>query len=128
MGRQETLSRRERQIMDVVFALGSATVTQVWRQMADAPSRTSVRTLLRILEEKGHLRHRTQGREFVYRPVRARARVGRSALQSVLETFFDGSLEKALAAHLSDPSTQLSDEEAERLGDLIRRSHAEEKQ
>ncbi len=128
MGRQETLSRRERQIMDVVFTLGSATVTQVWRQMADPPSRTSVRTLLRILEEKGHLRHRKQGREFVYRPVRARARVGRSALQRVLETFFDGSLEKALAAHLSDPSTQLSDEEAERLGDLIRRSHAEEKQ
>ncbi len=128
MENQEALSRRERQIMDVVYALGGATVTEVWQALSDPPSRTSVRTLLRILEEKGHLRHRKQGREFVYRPVRARSKVGRSALRRVLETFFDGSLERAVAAHLSDPSTQLSDEEAERLAALVRQSQLEEGQ
>ncbi len=125
MSDPEELSRRERQIMDVVYALGHATVTEVWRGLPDAPSRTTVRTLLRILEEKGHLRHREQGREFVYRAVRPRLRAGRSALRRVLETFFDGSLEQAVAAHLADPSSQLSDEEAERLAELIRRDHSE---
>lgn len=112
--------------MDVVYARGGATVTDVWRALPDPPSRTTVRTLLRILEEKGHLRHRKLGREFAYRPVRARGRVGRSALRRVLQTFFEGSLEKAVAAHLSDPSTQLSDDEAKRLAELIRQSHTEQ--
>jgi predicted transcriptional regulator len=113
--------------MDAVYAVGGATVTDVWLALPDPPSRASIRTLMRILEEKGHLRHRKRGREFVYRPVRARARAGRSALRRVLETFFDGSLEKAVAAHLSNPSTQLSDDEAKRLAELIRQSHSEAK-
>ena len=113
------LSRRERQIMDVIYARGEATATHVLQDIPDPPTRTAVRTFLRILERKGHLQHRQQGREFVYRPTRARERTGRSALRRVLEVFFEGSLERAVSAHLSDPSAELGPEELERLSDLI---------
>lgn len=126
MSKQEGLSRRERQIMDVVYARGEVSATDVWQSLPDPPSRTAVRTLLRILEEKGHLRHEKRAREFIYRPTKPRGRAGRSALRRVLETFFDGSLEKAVASHLSDPSVKLSVDELERLASLIR--EAEEKE
>ena len=115
------LSKRERQIMDVVYAHGEATVTQVLAEMPDPPVRGALRTLLRILERKGHLSHREQGREFVYRPTQARGVAGRSALGRVLDVFFGGSLESAVAAHLSDPrrAGKLSREELHRLSDLI---------
>ena len=113
------LSRRERQIMDVVYAQGSATALEVVEQLPDPPSRTAVRTLLRILEEKGHLKHVQRGREFVYQPTQPRLRAGRGAFQRVLKTFFDGSLEQAVAAHLADSSARLSAEELQRLADLI---------
>jgi BlaI family penicillinase repressor len=119
MDDQQHLSRRERQIMDVIFARQGASATEVLQGLPDPPSRTAVRTLLRILEEKGHLTHRKQGREFVYRPTRPRKRVGRSALRRVLATFFNGSLESAVAAHLSDPDTKLTPEELKRLSELI---------
>ncbi len=122
MDAQERLSRRERQIMDIVYAMGSATATQVLDGMPDAPTRTAVRTMLRILEDKGHLRHVKKGREFVYQPVRPRKRAGQSALRRTLETFFDGSLEKAVAAHLADPGAEPSAEELRRLVKLIRRA------
>jgi BlaI family transcriptional regulator, penicillinase repressor len=122
----QQLSRRERQIMDIVYARNEASVSEVWQAMPDPPSRTAVRTLLRILEEKGHLRHKQRRREFVYQPVRPRGRVGRSALRRVLETFFDGSLEQAVAAHLSDPAAQLSADELERLAQLIRQAEKKE--
>ena len=120
------LSRRERQIMNVVYARAEASAAEVWRELPDPPSRTAVRTLLRILEEKGHLRHRKQGRRFIYRPTRPRRRAGRSALRGVLETFFDGSLEKAVAAHLSDPAAELSPEELKRLARLVREARKRE--
>jgi predicted transcriptional regulator len=115
------LSKRERQIMDVVYALGEATVTQVLAGMPDPPIRGALRTLLRILEQKGHLSHRQQGREFVYRPTQPRGKAGRSALGRVLDVFFGGSLENAVAAHLSDPrrAGSLTPEELQRLSDLI---------
>ena len=116
------LSRRERQIMDVVYALGEASATHVVGRMPDPPSRTAVRTMLRILEEKGELEHRKQGREFIYRPTRPRASAGRSALKRVLHTFFDGSLEKAVAVHLSDPKSGLTAEELKRLADVVRQA------
>ena len=119
---QMQLTRRERQIMDAVYSLGKATATQVVGEMADPPSRTTIRTLLRILESKGHLRHTKSGREFVYSPTRPRQRVGVSALQRVLSTFFSGSLEKAVAAHLSDRRTNLTPEELKRLTELINRT------
>ena len=115
----ETLSRRERQIMDIVYARGEASAQDVLGDLPDPPGKTAVRTLLRILEEKGHLTHRQEGLTYIYRPSRPRSRAGRSALQRVLQTFFDGSLEKAVAAHLGDPASDLSPEELTRLADLI---------
>jgi len=116
------LSRRERQIMGIVYARGQASATEVLSGLPDPPTRTAVRTLLRILEDKGHLKHTKRGREFLYRPTRPRTRAGRSALRRVLQTFFDGSLETAVAVHLSDPQSALSAEELERLADLVRRA------
>jgi predicted transcriptional regulator len=122
------LSRRERQIMEVIYRLGEATAVEVLQQMADPPSRTAVRTFLRILEAKGHLTHRAEGKEYVYKPARSKARVAKSALRGVLETFFGGSLERALAAHLTDPKPELSSEELERLKRLIEQAKARTKE
>ena len=118
----EGLSRRERQIMDIVYARSEASALEVHGDLPDPPSKTAVRTLLRILEEKGHLKHRQEGMKYVYRPSRPRGRAGRSALRRVLQTFFDGSLEKAVAAHLGDPATAPSPAELERLAELIRQA------
>ncbi len=115
------LSKRERQIMDVVYAHGEATVTRVLEEMPEPPMRGALRTMLRILERKGHLTHRVEGREFVYKPTQARGQAGRSALARVLDVFFGGSLESAVAAHLSDPkrAAKLSTEELQRLSEMI---------
>src|SRR5262245_53965546 len=113
------LTRRERQIMDIVFSRREATAIEVLQHLPDPPSRTAVRTLLRILEAKGHLKHVQRGREFVYQPTQPRLRAGRSAFHRVLRTFFGGSLERAVAAHLADSSTKLSDEDLKRLSELI---------
>jgi BlaI family transcriptional regulator, penicillinase repressor len=113
------LSRRERQIMDVIYAMGEATATEVMAGLPDPPTNTAVRTMLRILEQKGHLSHRQEGLKFVYRASRPRARAGRTALERVLRTFFDGSLEKAVAAHLGDEAAGMSNEELDRLAELI---------
>src|SRR5688572_18713740 len=108
---EDRLSRRERQIMDIIYARGEAAALDVFQALPDPPSKTAVRTLLRILEEKGHLRHRQVGLKYLYRPSKARGQAGRSAFQRVLDIFFDGSLEKAVAAHLGDSATQLNAEE-----------------
>jgi predicted transcriptional regulator len=115
------LSKRERQIMDVVYAHGEATVSQVLAEMPDPPMRGALRTLVRILERKGHLTHRQVGREFIYRPTQPRGQAGRSALGRVLDVFFNGSIESAVAAHLSDPrrAGKMSPDELQRLSDLI---------
>jgi predicted transcriptional regulator len=105
--------------MEIVYARGKATVNDVLADMADPPTRTSVRTMLRLLEQKGHLTHTVTGREFIYRPVAPRAQVGKSALKSVLRAFFGDSLPRALAAYLADPKTKISAEEAEELQTLI---------
>jgi predicted transcriptional regulator len=120
------LSRRERQIMDAVYAGGEATATDVVARLPDAPTRTAVRTFLRILEAKGHLRHVKRGREFVYLPVRPRKTAGRSAFQRVLQTFFEGSLEKAVAAHLADPVAEVSPEELKKLSAVISEARRKE--
>jgi predicted transcriptional regulator len=113
------LSRRERKIMNVIFRAGTATVADVEAGIPDPPSRTAIRTLLRILEEKGHVRAQRDGRRLVYRPAMSRTRAARAALSGVLGTFFDGSLGDAVAAHLSDPGTALERDELERLRRLI---------
>lgn len=120
------VSRRGRQIMEIIYAKGHATATDVLENLADAPTRTSVRTLLRILEEKGHVKHKKRGREFVYFPRQQRERAGQSALQRLLRTFFDGSLEKAVAAHLADPGAEVSPQELRRLSALINQAKRKE--
>jgi predicted transcriptional regulator len=117
------LSKRERQIMDVIYARGEATVAQVMEGIPDPPMRGALRTLLRILEKKGHVTHRKEGREFIYRPMQNRGKAGRSALGRVLDVFFGGSLENAVAAHLSDPrAARPTAEELRRLSDLIEKA------
>src|SRR5262245_45195701 len=120
--RNDPLSRRERQIMDVIYRRGQATAAQVHAGLPDAPSRTAVRTLLGILESKGHLKHTLDGLTFVYAPTRPREQAARSAFLGLLETFFDGSLEKAVATHLGDDATSLTREELDRLSELIRKA------
>ena len=120
-----TLSRRERQIMDIVYARGEASAAHVHAGLPDPPSYSAVRALLAILVEKGHLRHRSEQGRYIYAPTRRRAQVGRSALRRVLDTFFEGSLEKAVAALLNGSETRLSQEELQRLGQLIQQARKE---
>jgi BlaI family penicillinase repressor len=120
------LSRRERQIMEAVYARDKASAAEVHRHLPDAPSRTAVRTMLGILEEKGHLKHTKRGREFLYEPTWPRRRVGQSVLRRVLETFFEGSIEKAVAAHLSDPAAEATTDELKRLSRLVREARKED--
>ncbi len=125
MSEHSKLSRRERQIMDAVFALGEATVNQVVETIPDAPTPMAVRRMMHILEEKGHLRRREQGREVVYLPKQSREKAGRSAFEKVLETFFGGSLENALSVHLMSRKDGVSTEERDRLVQLIEQARKE---
>ena len=120
------LSRRERQIMDVLFRAGQATVADVQAAMPDPPSYSAVRAMLRILEEKGHARHEQDGPRYVYKPVVARDRAKRSAMRHLLHTFFEGSHEQAVAALLDEASASISDAELDRLADLIERRRNKE--
>ena len=113
------MSRRERQIMEIIYSAGRATAQEVASRMQDSPSYSAVRALLRVLEEKGHLRHRQEGPRYVYLPTVPRDRALRSALRNVASTFFDGSTEGVLAAFLEMESSQLSAEELDRLSELI---------
>lgn len=119
------LSRRERQIMEVIYREGQATAGEVLAGLADPPSYSCVRGLLRVLENKGHVRHVADGTRYVYQPTLARDRAGRPALASVLETFFDGSAEKAVAALLDLSRADLSDDDLDRLSKLIDEARAE---
>lgn len=120
------LSRRERQIMNLVYAGNELSATEVWQRMPDKPSRTAVRTMLRILEDKGRLKHRKEGREFLYSATEPREVAGQSALSGVLKTFFNGSLEQAVATYLSDPAAHPDDEELQRLARLVREARKRE--
>lgn len=119
------LSRRERQIMDAVYALGKATVNQVVESIPDPPTAMAVRRMMHILEEKQFLKRQGKGREVVYLPRQAKAKAGQGALQRVLETFFEGSLEDALAAHLITRKNGVTPEERARLIELIEQTEKE---
>jgi BlaI family penicillinase repressor len=119
------LSRRERQIMDLLFQRGRATAADVQRELQDAPSYSAVRALLRILEEKGHVRHEQDGPRYVYVPRHALQSARRSALRHVVQTFFDGSAEQAMAALIDGSGRTLSDDELRRMGELIERARKE---
>jgi predicted transcriptional regulator len=113
------LSRRERQIIDILYAQGRATAAEVQAALPDPPSYSAVRAMLRILEEKGHVKHEQDGPRYVYLPTVARDNAKRSALRHMLQTFFDGSAEQAISALLDDSSTRLSDRELDRLARMI---------
>ena len=113
------LSRRERQIMDILYANGRSTAAEVQAAMPEAPSYSAVRAMLRILEEKEHVRHEQDGPRYVYVPTVARENAKRSALKHMLHTFFDGSAEQAISALLDDRSAKLSEAELDRLARLI---------
>ena len=113
------LSRRERQIVDILYSHGRATAAEVQAALPDPPSYSAVRAMLRILEEKGHVRHEQDGPRYVYLPTVARDNAKRSALRHMLKTFFDGSTEQAISALLDDSSARLSDRELDRLARMI---------
>jgi predicted transcriptional regulator len=115
----QQLSRRERQIMDVLYQKGSATAAEVLENMPEPPSYSAVRALLRILEQKGHIRHEELEGRYVFMPTVARDKAKRSAIRHLLTTFFDGSSEEAVAALLDASASKLSDSELDRLQELI---------
>jgi predicted transcriptional regulator len=119
------LSRRERQIMDLLFRVGRATAAEVMDGLPDAPSYSAVRALLRILERKGHVRHEEEGRAYVYLPVVRRDAARQSALSHLLKTFFDNSAEQAVAALLAMKGEKMSEGELERMARLIEQARKE---
>ena len=121
----QPLSRRERQIMDVIYRLGHATAQEVVDNLPDPPSYSAVRGLLRILEDKGHVSHRQDGPRYVYRPTVPREKARESALKQVVRTFFQDSPEQAVAALLDLSAARLKDEELDRLAALIARARKE---
>jgi BlaI family transcriptional regulator, penicillinase repressor len=121
------LSRRERQIMDILYQRGKASASEVREAMPDAPSYSAVRAMLRVLEEKGHVKHVEEGLKYVYVPVVAREKAKRSAVKHVLDTFFSGSPEQIVAALLDVSSERLTREELDRMADLIEKARREGK-
>jgi predicted transcriptional regulator len=120
-----TLTRRERQIMDVLYKLERATVSEVLAQITGQPSYSTVRAQLRVLEEKGHVRHEEHGLRYVYVPTVPRDVARRSALRHLVETFFDGSSEKLVAALLGGEISRISREELDRLARLLAKERKE---
>lgn len=116
------LSRRERQIMELFFQKGALTANQVTELLPDNPSNATVRTLLRILEDKGQLQHEKQGRQFVYFTVIQQSNMGQSVFKNLLNTFFKGSLTDAVATFINDPDTKMTEAELEELEDLVKRA------
>ena len=119
------LTRRERQIMDIVYRFGRATAAEVQENLPDPPSYSAVRALLRVLEEKEHLRHVQEGPRYVYLPTVPAEKARKSALKRVLRTFFDDSAEKAVAALVSMSASDLSEEELERIRERIEEAKEE---
>jgi BlaI family penicillinase repressor len=121
----QTLSRRERQIMDILYREGRATASEIHQSLPDRPSYSAVRAKLRVLEEKGHVRHEEQALRYVYLPVVPRDKAKQSALGHLLETFFDNSAEQAITALLHLKSADLSRDKLDRLSELIAKARQE---
>src|SRR5438270_10132755 len=124
-GHGATLSRRERQIMDILYRGGRATAGEVMDQLAGDPSYSTVRTQLRVLEDKGHVRHEEGGLRYVYMPAVPRHAARKSALRHLVDTFFDGSSGKAVAALLGGEATRLSDEDLQRIAELLKTARSD---
>jgi predicted transcriptional regulator len=125
--KHQQLSRRERQIMDILYQRGKSSASEVRQAMPDAPSYSAVRAMLRILEEKGHVRHHAEGLKYVYLPTVARDKAKRSAVKHLLDTFFDDSPEQIVAALLDVSSTRLTREELDRMAEMIEQARKEGK-
>jgi BlaI family transcriptional regulator, penicillinase repressor len=123
----DPLTRREREIMDIIYAAGQATANEIEQRLADAPSHATVRTLLRVLVNKSHLKHRQEGRAFIYEPTRAAENVARSALRRMVDVFFAGSVEKAVSGLLGVHGKPPSLEELDRMEQLIRDARKQQK-
>lgn len=119
------LSRRERQIMDALYTLSEATVGEVMERMPDPPSYSAVRATLRVLEEKGHVKHKQDGPRYLYLPTVSRDKAQSHALKHLVGTFFGGSVEQAVMALLSMPETNLSDTQLEKLAEQVRLAEEE---
>jgi BlaI family transcriptional regulator, penicillinase repressor len=119
------LTRRERQIMDILFRRGRATASQVMAELPGNPNYSTVRTQLRVLEDKGHVRHEEEGPRYVYVPAVARHAARKSALRHLVKTFFDGSAEKVVAALLGGEGTRLTDDALERVAELVEQARKE---
>jgi BlaI family penicillinase repressor len=120
------VSRRERQIMDIVFRQGRATVSDVLDQMRDPPGYSAVRAMMKVLEDKGHLRHQQDGLAYVYFPTVSLESASRSAVSHLLRTFFQGSAERAVAAVLQSSASKLSDDELRRIAQMVDAARKEE--
>ncbi len=125
MTRHTVLSRRERQIMDIIYQRGQATAAEVMEHLPDPPSYSAVRALLRVLEEKGHVRHKQDGPRYVFYPTVSRDRARQSALKQVVGTFFEDSTEQAVATLLDMSAKEMSDVELDRLAELIEQARKE---
>lgn len=128
MGKRKSardLGRRERQIMDAIFQLGEASVSDVLARLPDPPSYSAVRTMIRLLEAKGFLKHRRDGNRYVYRPTQSHETASRSALQHLLATFFAGSATDAVAAILNLSADDMTDEDLQRMEALIEQARQE---
>lgn len=123
---EHKLSRRERQIMDVLFQRGKATAAEVQDRMPEPPSYSAVRAHLRILEEKGHVKHAQDGPRYIYRPTMTKEKATQSALNHLVDTFFGGSSEKVMAALLDGGSDKISDDELDRLASMIKQAREKE--
>jgi predicted transcriptional regulator len=125
MNTEPHLSRRERQIMDALHARGQATAAEVLAALPNPPSYSAVRALLRILEEKGHVKHHRDGARYVYLPRASKEVASKSALKRVVSTFFQGSVTQAMAALLENSDTEISDSELEKLQQIIKQAKKE---
>src|SRR5437660_10300007 len=119
-----SLTRRERQIMDILYRRGRATAGDVMEDLSGNPNYSTVRTQLRVLEDKGHVTHEEEGLRYVYSPAVPRSSARKSALRHLVDTFFDGAPENAVAAILGGEGSRLSDEQLDRIADLVKRSRA----
>jgi predicted transcriptional regulator len=119
------LSRRERQIIDVLYRRGRASAADVMADLPGEPSYSTVRTQLRVLEAKGHVRHEQDGQRYVYAPAVPRGTVRRSALKHLVETFYEGSVEQAVAALLGGEGSRLTEDQLDRIEELIKKARKE---
>jgi len=125
--RAEDLSRRERQIMDVIYRVGKATAAEVREAIPRPPSNTAVRTLLKILQEKGHLKVESDGTRYIYEPIIPRDEMAKSVIRNVVDTFFGGSVERVVSTLLTSGESRVSDDELAKLEQLIQEAKADPK-